>query len=141
MTIDYHTLRNWPFEDIEQTYTQRDAILYSLGLGYGHDPLDPDDLPFVYEKALRVPPTFAAVLGYPGFWARHPGTGIDWVKLLHGEQRLRIHRPLPAAATIVGRSRVARIVDKGPGKGALVLIERSVVDKTSGEGRAPREPL
>jgi acyl dehydratase len=141
MTIDYHTLRNWPFEDIEQTYTQRDAILYSLGLGYGNDPLDPDDLQFVYEKALRVPPTFAVVLGYPGFWARHPGTGIDWVKLLHGEQRLLVHRPLPVAATIVGRSRVARIVDKGPGKGALVLIERSVIDKASGELLATVEQL
>ncbi|MDE1184782.1 MaoC/PaaZ C-terminal domain-containing protein [Paraburkholderia sp.] len=133
MTIHYDTLKNWPFEPLEHTYTARDAMLYSLGLGYGVDPLDEGDLPFVYEKVLRVSPTFANVLGYPGFWAKHPGTGIDWVKLLHGEQMLRIHRPLPREATVIGQSRVAKIVDKGPGKGALVLIERTITDKPSGE--------
>ena len=133
MTISYHNLKNWPFEDIEQHYTARDAILYSLGVGYGLNPLDPDERAFVYERTLRVPPTFAVVLGYPGFWVRDPRSGIDWVRMLHGEQTLHIHKPLPPAATVIGRSRVARIVDKGPGKGALVLIERKVTDKMTGE--------
>lgn len=141
MTIHYETLKNWPFEPLERTYTQRDAILYSLGLGYGINPLDEDDLAFVYEKDLRVSPTFANVLGYPGFWAKHPGTGIDWVKLLHGEQTLRIHKPLPPAATVVGQSRVARIVDKGAGKGALLLIERTITNKQTGELLATVEQL
>lgn len=141
MTISYHTLKNWPFQDIEQPYTHRNAILYSLGIGFGANPLDPDEQAFVYEKALRVPPTFAVVLGYPGFWAKDPRSGIDWVKMLHGEQTLRIHRPLPRAATVIGRSRIARIVDKGPGKGALLLIERTVTDKETGELLATVEQL
>jgi acyl dehydratase len=133
MTINYETLRNWPFEPIERSYTPHDVMLYSLGIGYGTDPLDEADLSYVYEKNLRVSPTFANVLGYPGFWAKHPGTGIDWVKLVHGEQTVHIHRPLPPAATIIGRSRVTRIIDKGTGKGALLLIERTVEDKDTGE--------
>jgi len=133
MTIDYHTLRNWPFEDIEQTYTARDAMFYSLAVGYGADPVDPDDLAFVYEKALRVPPTFAVVLGFPGFWARDPQSGIDWVRLLHGEQGIEIHKPLPSEATVIGRSRITRVVDKGEGKGALLEIQRSITDKATGE--------
>ncbi|WP_091908598.1 MaoC/PaaZ C-terminal domain-containing protein [Chitinasiproducens palmae] len=144
MTIDYQTLKNWPFPPLEHRYTARDAVLYSLGLGYGTDPLDPRDLPFVYDsdaKDLRVSPTFANVLGYPGFWAKHPGTGIDWVKLLHGEQTLRLHHPLPREATVIGQSRVAKIVDKGPGKGALVLIERTITDKASGVLLATVEQL
>jgi acyl dehydratase len=141
MTISYHNLKNWPFEDIEQHYTARDAILYSLGTGYGWDPLDPHELAFVYEKELRVAPTLAAVLGYPGFWAKDPRSGIDWVRMLHGEQTLRIHKPLPDCATVIGRSRIARIVDKGPGKGALLLIERKVTDKASGELLATVEQL
>ncbi|QVN23132.1 MaoC/PaaZ C-terminal domain-containing protein [Burkholderia pyrrocinia] len=141
MTIDYHTLKNWPFDDIEQHYTHRDVILYSLGVGFGADPLGPDELAFVYEKHLRVPPTFAAVLGYPGFWAKDPRSGIDWVRMLHGEQTLRIHRPLPPAATVIGRSRIARIVDKGAGKGALLLIEREVIDRATGERLATLEQL
>jgi acyl dehydratase len=141
MTIDYESLKNWPFEPLERTYTARDAMLYSLGLGYGIDPLDEADLAYVYEKNLRVSPTFANVLGYPGFWAKHPGTGIDWVKLLHGEQTLRVHSPLPSAATIIGRSRVARIVDKGAGKGALLLIERTIEEKHTGQLLATVEQL
>jgi acyl dehydratase len=133
MTIDYHTLRNWPFPDIEQTYSARDAMLYSLAVGYGADPVDPDDLAFVYEKELRVPPTLAVVLGFPGFWARDPRSGIDWVRLLHGEQSLVIHKPLPPAATVIGRSRITRVVDKGAGKGALLEIQRSITDKASGD--------
>ncbi|MEX3946907.1 MaoC/PaaZ C-terminal domain-containing protein [Paraburkholderia sp. EG287B] len=133
MTIDYHTLRNWPFTDVEQTYTARDAMLYSLAVGYGADPVDPDDLAFVYEKELRVPPTLAVVLGFPGFWARDPRSGIDWVRLLHGEQSLVMHKPLPPAATVIGRSRITRVVDKGAGKGALLEIQRSITDKASGE--------
>lgn len=132
MTIDYDTLKNWPFEPIEQDYTPRDVILYNLGVGFGAQPQDPDELAFVYEKELRVSPTFAVVLGYPGFWARNPKSGIDWVKMLHGEQTMWVHRPLPQSGTVVGRSRIARLVDKGPGKGALVLIERTVTDKASG---------
>lgn len=141
MTIHYDTLKAWRFEPLERTYTPHDAILYSLGLGYGIDPLDEDDLAYVYEKNLRVSPTFANVLGYPGFWAKHPGTGIDWVKLLHGEQTLRIHKPLQASATVIGQSRVARIIDKGEGKGALLLIERRITDKASGELLATVEQL
>ncbi|WP_434660379.1 MaoC/PaaZ C-terminal domain-containing protein [Paraburkholderia sp. A3BS-1L] len=133
MTIDYHTLRNWPFKDIEQTYTARDAMFYSLAVGYGANSLDPDDLAFVYGKELRVPPTFAVVLGYPGFWARDPRSGIDWVRVLHGEQGIEIHKPLPREATVIGRSRIARVVDKGEGKGALLEIQRSITDKASGE--------
>ena len=133
MTIDYHTLRNWPFKDVEQTYTARDAMLYSLAVGYGANPVDSDDLAFVYEKALRVPPTLAVVLGFPGFWARDPRSGIDWVRLLHGEQSLVMHKPLPPAATVIGRSRITRVVDKGADKGALLEIQRSITDKASGE--------
>jgi acyl dehydratase len=141
MTIDYHNLKNWPFEDIEQHYCARDVILYSLGAGYGSNPLDPDELAFVYEKELRVTPTFAVALGFPGFWVKDPRSGIDWVRMLHGEQTLRVHKPLLREATVIGRSRVARIVDKGPGKGALVLIERTVTDKATGELLATIEQL
>src|SRR5262249_45792425 len=68
----------------------------------------------------------AVVLAYPGFWLKRPDTGVDWVKVVHGEQGLVIHRPLPVEGRLVGRSRVTQIIDKGPGKGALILSERTV---------------
>ena len=61
-------------------------MLYALGVGLGHDPLDREQLDFVYEKNLKALPTFAVVLGYPGFWVRDLDTGIDWVKIVNGEQ-------------------------------------------------------
>ena len=132
MPIDYEKIKNWAFPDIEQTYGEKDSMLYALGVGYGHDPLDEAQLQYVYEKRLSAVPTMPVVLGHPGFWMKDPAAGINWINVLHGEQALRIHRPLPPSGTIVGRTRVRAIVDKGEGRGALVYQERSITDKASG---------
>ena len=58
------------------------------------------------------------VIGYPGFWAMQPDTGLTWQKILHGEQSLTLHAPLPAEGTLVSQTRITGIVDKGEGKGA-----------------------
>lgn len=129
MAISYQHLKTRPFAPVAQNYSERDSQLYALSLGLGNDPMDAGALPFVYEGAaggLKALPSMAVVLGYPGFWAKEPDTGIDWVKLLHGEQRLRIHQPLPATAQVVGHNRVTHITDKGEGKGAIMVIEREL---------------
>lgn len=133
MPIDPQALRNWPFEDIEHTYAPRDTILYALGVGCGADPLDEGDLRFVYEAKLQALPSMAVVLGYPGFWLGDPATGADWKKVLHGEQGFTIFKPLPPSGTVIGRTRVTGLFDKGAGKGAVLLSERDVIDKASGE--------
>ena len=132
MTIDCNKLKSWPFTDVEQTYDDRDTILYALSMGVGSDPLDENQLKFVYEKNLQAMPTMANVLGYPGLWIREPAAGIDWQKVLHGEQTMRLHKPLPAAGTIIGRTRITGVVDKGAGKGALLLRQREIFDKANG---------
>ena len=137
MVLDPQRILNWPFRPVEQTYTERDTILYALGCGLGHDPLDEDQLRFVFEEPeLLALPSMAAVLSPPGFWARHPEAGIDWVRILHGEQAMAIHRPLPAAATVAATAKVTDIVDKGPDKGALLFVERTVRDVETGEDLA-----
>ena len=50
MAIDYDTIMNWPFPDVEEAYTEKDAILYALGLGLGDEPTSPDQLKFLYEN-------------------------------------------------------------------------------------------
>jgi acyl dehydratase len=132
MAIDYEKLRALKVPEVEQTYGEKDAILYALGVGFGHDPMDADELAFVYEKGLKLLPTFALTLGYPGFWVRDLDTGIDWVKVVLGEQAMRLHRPLPPTGTVIGCTRVVEVIDKGAGKGALLLSERSILDKASG---------
>ena len=127
MAIDYQHLKSRVFTPVRQHYTERDTMLYALSLGLGNDPLNASALPFVYEGlegGLRALPSQAVVLGYPGFWAREADTGIDWVKLLHGEQRMRLHRPLPASGEVVGHNRITHLTDKGEGKGAIMVTER-----------------
>ena len=131
--MDYQTILDWQIEEQVHTYTERDTMLYALGVGYGADPLDLKQLSFVYEKNLQAAPTQAVVLGYPGFWMGDPATGINAVKLVHGEQGLQIHQPLPTAGTVIGQTRVTGINDKGPEKGALVYSERKVFNHDNGD--------
>lgn len=133
MTFDPEVLRAHPIPVAEQRLTARDCILYALSLGIGHDPLDPSDLRFVYETDLLAHPMMANVLGYPGFWLKHPGTGVTWRQLLHGEQRVTLHRPLPTQGELIGRTEVTAVIDKGPSKGAFIHSERRVTLAGSGE--------
>ncbi len=134
MPFDDERIRNWAFEEVEQTYTVKDSIIYALGIGIGHDPLDKGQLSFVFEEAeFQAVPTMAVVLAGPGFWVRDPETGINWQEILHGEQGVEIHRPLPPNATVTARTRVTEILDKGAGKGALIYTERDLTDKATGE--------
>ncbi|MBO9356375.1 3-alpha,7-alpha,12-alpha-trihydroxy-5-beta-cholest-24-enoyl-CoA hydratase [Bordetella petrii] len=128
--MDYDTIKNWRFDDVHQRYDEKDTMLYALGLGLGQDPLDAGQLRYVYEQDLRALPTLATVLGYPGFWMSDPRAGIDWVRLVHGEQRLTLHAPLPASGTVIGKSRITHVIDKGADKGALVISERELHDES-----------
>ncbi len=103
------------------SYTDTQTMLYALGIGMGRDPYDPKELPFVYEGAgLKVVPTIATVLSKASVLYK---VGVNMALVLHGEQRMTVHRPLPAAATLEFEQRVVDIIDKGAGKGALVVLE------------------
>ena len=131
MALNYKKILNWPFEDVIQSYSERDSIIYALSLGLGINATDPNELKFVYEKGLKTFPTMAVVMGHPGPWMTNPETGIDFVKVLHGEQHLEIHKPLPTEGSIIGRTRVVEVVDKGPDKGAMIITERKLYDRKS----------
>ncbi|NDZ18647.1 3-alpha,7-alpha,12-alpha-trihydroxy-5-beta-cholest-24-enoyl-CoA hydratase [Variovorax sp. WS11] len=131
--LDYEICKNWTFPDLVHRYTERDTMLYALGLGFGQDPMDRGALRFVYEEALQAVPTMAAVMGSPGIWWRDPKTGADAVKLVHGEQDVRVLRPLPVKGCVIARNRVVSLTDKGAGKGAVAVVLRTLVDAASGE--------
>ena len=115
------------------SWTERDVLLYHLGLGAGVDNLDPAELAWVYEKNLRVVPTFAMVAGQgvsagaiaaPGM--NLPGIDIDLRKILHGGQSLQLHAPIPASGTAQISSRVSDVWDKG--KAAVIVLEQAATD-------------
>jgi acyl dehydratase len=123
---------------VESTYGDREVMLYAISLGLGRDPLNTAELKFVYEDALQVIPTFATILSFSARLMR-PTDGLDIGKLLHGEQRLVVHRPLPTQGTAVIDARIKDMIDKGPGKGLLVIQEIVVSLKETGERLATVE--
>lgn len=133
MAFTEESLKAYAIPDTEHVVTPDDCILYSLSVGVGEDPMDPRQLRYVYEDELCANPLMANVLAYPGFWMKAPDTGVDWTHVLHGEQYFELHRPLPVDATLVGRTRVIGINDRGEGKGAFVYQRREVFDQATGE--------
>lgn len=131
--IDPEALRRWPLPTFTQRYDERDAILYALGLGIGQDPVDPLQLQFVVEEGLRTLPTMGAVLGFPGPWLSDPATGVDYTRVVHGEQHLDIVRPLPAAGTMRCVNRIIAVADRGAGKGAAITVLRELFDVAHGD--------
>ncbi len=129
MPIDPARLLDFPIPEIRQRVTKADTILYALSIGLGADPMDDRQLDFVdHHRALRAMPSAAVVLGHPGFWLADPATGVDAVRLVHGEQGIVWHAALPVEGEVVGRTRVTGLVDKGPGKGALLYTEKTLHD-------------
>lgn len=132
MPIDPQKLMALAIPDVTQSYDARDVILYALGLGIGLDAEDDAALAFVYEPALRVLPSFAAAVAYPPYWLRDLETGIDFTTVVHGEQSLRLHRPIPCPGTVIGRTRITDVFDKGAETGAVLVTERRIVDAADG---------
>jgi len=133
MSFDAEQLMEYSIPEATQTLTRRDCMLYALGVGIGGDPTSADQLRFVYEPELRAMPTMANVLAHPGFWMKAAATGMDWQRILHGEQKFTIYKPLPVEGTLVGHTRIKAIIDRGEGRGAYVYLERRVSDEDSGD--------
>lgn len=133
MPLDPDKLLALKIPDVEHSYGPRDCILYALGIGLGQDPCDEEQLAFVYEKSLKVLPTFALVQGYTAYFLRRQDVGITWTHVVHGEQGLRLHKPVAPKGDVIGRTRILDVIDKGAEKGALVYSERQIIDKASGE--------
>jgi len=132
--MNLEKLASYQFPLIEYEYSFRESILYALGLGYGVDPLDKNELRYVTEDDQLVVPTQCNIMSYPGFWVRDvPELGFDWVKVVHGEQMIRVFRPLPPAAKVQARPRITAIEDKGKSKGAAVYVEREIFLVETGE--------
>ncbi len=133
-TLQADRLAQWPIPDFRHSYTAKDSMLYALSIGCGMDPTDEADLRYVYEDGLKAFPAMTHVLGYPGFWMKEvdPSVGLDWKRVLHGEQTMQLVAPIPPSGTVIGRTRLTGIYDKGAGRDAVVTSRRDIVDAESG---------
>lgn len=127
MAIDPQHLLNYPIPEVRQTLTEKDTAFYALSVGVGTDPLDEKQLKFVDSaRDFSALPSIAVVLGHPGFWVARDDTGIDAVRVVHGEQRIQWHKPLPVSGEVVGNTRVTGVVDKG--NNALMYSDKELRD-------------
>jgi acyl dehydratase len=138
MGIDFHAAMAARSDGLARSYDDARTMLYALAIGMGRDPLDPRELPFVYEKDLRAVPTLASVIAFGAYDVRT--LGVDYARVLHGEQRLVLHRPLPIAAELAVTTRTKSLHDKGPGKGALIVSQTLISDAATGEPLCTLEP-
>lgn len=112
-------------------WTDRDTLLYALGIGAGTA-----DLAFTTENSHETPqqvfPTFA-VICCMGFAAAPLVGSFNWGKLLHGSQEIRLSAPLPAAGALSVVAEVADIQDKGEGKNAIIMLRAKGTDPATGQ--------
>ena len=125
MALDYEKLMALKRTGDHFSYTDRETMLYAIGIGMSRDPYDEKELAYTFEKTrLKTVASMATVL------QRIPllrDCGYDYSKVVHGEQRLTLHRPLEPEDEIVVDSRVLSAFDKGPGKGAVINSEMAVL--------------
>ena len=107
-------------------YSDRETMLYALGIGMGADPMNEAELKYVYEKKLVTVPTMASILVDTFDLGILEDNGVNAQLTLHGEERLTLHQPLPPAADVICDLRMKEVFDKGKDKGALILLEAEV---------------
>jgi acyl dehydratase len=131
MAIDYDKLMSLKRTDDRFSYTDRETMLYAIGIGMSRDPYDENELAYTFERQkLKTVASMATVL------QRVPllkDCGYDYTKVVHGEQRLMLERPLEPEGEISVDSRVLSAFDKGPGKGAIINTELVARDAATRE--------
>jgi acyl dehydratase len=100
-------------------YDDRDVMLYAVGVGAS-------ELDFVFERNLKVLPTFAVIPGFPAMMGLAATVEINPVMLVHGEQRIKLHKPIPPKGKLTTAGKVTGVYDKG--KGALLVVEAETKD-------------
>jgi acyl dehydratase len=130
MPIDPQKARGAKLGDGETFYTRDQVILYHLGVGAGVPATNPKELEYTYEKNLKVLPSFAVIpaFGSMGGIASVPGMQFNLAMLLHGEQEVILHKPLPPAQKLKTSGHIPEIYDKG--KAALVIMEAVARDES-----------
>jgi acyl dehydratase len=120
---------------IERSWDSKDGLLYAVGVGAGaEDPLDPAELPYTTENSQNIPqrmlPTFAVIIGM-GPAPFHKVGPINMANLVHGEQMIQLHQPIPVSGTVLVTAKLTGIYDKG--SGMVIVNESESVLKETGE--------
>ena len=138
--IDVDAALGFQFPEATSKYDERDLAIYALGIGAAQNPLDSEELQYVYEMnpngfnalpTFGVIPAIGTVLQMAKEGKQAPGMNYGFERILHGEQYTEIKRPLPPTAKLTHKSRIKDIWDKG--KNAVVVTETRSYDESGNE--------
>ena len=130
MPINYDEIMSLKSENIEISYTDKDSILYGLGVGLGNNPMDLEELKYVYENGQIALPSMATNFQYHSSLLM--SAKLNFVMVVHGEQKLSIINPVPVSGDFLADMKVLNCFDKGASKGAIIDVETTVKLKSDG---------
>ncbi len=103
---------------MQREYTWKDVVLYALGVGAGFSELD-----YCFEKKLKVIPSFSIAMIFEVLAQAAIASGVNLAGILHGEQELIFHNPIPTEGTLITTAKIVDYYDKGKEKGALIIVQ------------------
>ncbi len=124
MPINYEEIMSMTSENVEISYSDKDSILYSLGVGLGNDPMNMSELKYVYENSQVALPSMATNFQYHSPLLLK--ANINFILVVHGEQKLSFTNPLPVSGEFISNAKVIGCYDKGAGKGAVIDVETTI---------------
>jgi hypothetical protein len=128
--LDYEKLINWRFPVVTREYGADEVARFARGFGAGASAaLARLDAPFLLADSPQALPFIAVPLTDGEFWQQNPDTGIVWQQIIHAEEALTMHRPLPGQGTVVISQRIVDILDRGADKGAVMLQQQFLHDE------------
>jgi len=102
----------------EKPYSWKDVVLYAMGVGAGFE-----DLEYCFEQKLKVIPSFSIASVFEFLAEVGISSNADLSGILHGEQDIVFHNPIPVEGTLITEGAITHMYDKGADKGALVVAE------------------
>ena len=124
MPINYDEIMSMTSENVEISYSDKDSIIYSLGVGLGNDPMNLAELKYVYENSQVALPSMATNFQYHSPLLLK--ANINFILVVHGEQKLSFSNPLPVSGDFISNAKVIGCYDKGAGKGAIIDVETTI---------------
>ena len=131
MSIDVEKVVGAELPSVSYSWSPDDVILYNLGVGAGSPPTDPAELQYAYEVELKAVPAFGTIPPFAMIMSLGAveGVEIDLARVLHGDQTLTVHSPIPTSGRVSQSGHVVDVYDRE--RGALVVMEViSTLEKT-----------
>lgn len=121
MPIDYEHLMSLRTRGERVQYSDRDTLLYALGVGLGRDPAARHELPYLTDPAgLKTLPSFASVLVGDRLL---DDCGWNAAQVVLRDEGVTLDRPIEDSGVLLMDSDVVSVFDKGASGGALLTVE------------------